>query len=92
MLFASSVLPTPVGPKNKNEPIGRFGSFNPALARRTALATAVTASSLDLLRVYEALLPKWSKVWDSSSAILATGIPVHCATTAAISSSVTTNF
>ena len=41
---ASSVLPTPVGPKNKKEPIGRFGSFNPALARRIALATAQTPS------------------------------------------------
>ena len=24
-VFDSSVLPTPVGPKNKNDPIGRFG-------------------------------------------------------------------
>ncbi|MPN15869.1 hypothetical protein SDC9_163205 [bioreactor metagenome] len=44
-VFASSVLPTPVGPKNINEPIGRFGSFIPALALITALDTAVTASS-----------------------------------------------
>ena len=42
---ANSVLPTPVGPKNKNEPIGRFGSLRPARARRTALETATTASS-----------------------------------------------
>ena len=41
---ANSVLPTPVGPKNKNEPIGRFGSLSPALARRMALATAFTPS------------------------------------------------
>lgn len=27
--FEVSVLPTPVGPKNKNEPIGRLGSFIP---------------------------------------------------------------
>ena len=33
----SSVLPTPVGPRNMNEPIGRFGSCSPARARRTAL-------------------------------------------------------
>ena len=26
---ASSVLPTPVGPRNRNEPIGRRGSFEP---------------------------------------------------------------
>lgn len=39
----SSVLPTPVGPRNKKEPIGRFGSLRPARARRTAFATASTA-------------------------------------------------
>src|SRR5579859_6126749 len=30
--LVSSVLPTPVGPKNMNEPIGRFGSCSPARA------------------------------------------------------------
>ena len=43
--FDSSVFPTPVGPRNRKEPIGRFGSFNPTRPRRIALATAVTASS-----------------------------------------------
>ncbi len=38
--LVSSVLPTPVGPRNRNEPIGRFGSFRPARARRTASETA----------------------------------------------------
>ena len=38
---ASSVLPTPVGPRNRNEPIGRFGSDSPARDRRIAFATAV---------------------------------------------------
>ena len=42
--FANSVLPTPVGPKNKNEPIGRFGSFKPTLPLLIALLTASTAS------------------------------------------------
>ena len=37
----SSVLPTPVGPRKMNEPIGRFGSCKPLRLRRTALATAV---------------------------------------------------
>ena len=37
----SSVLPTPVGPRKMNEPIGRFGSCRPLRLRRTALATAV---------------------------------------------------
>lgn len=43
--FANSVLPTPVVPRNMNEPIGRFGSCNPARLRRTASATAAIASS-----------------------------------------------
>jgi len=41
----SSVLPTPVGPRKMNEPVGRAGSESPARARSTASATAVTASS-----------------------------------------------
>src|SRR5213596_2742093 len=34
---AVSVFPTPVGPRKMNEPVGRFGSWSPARARRTAL-------------------------------------------------------
>ena len=34
---ASSVLPTPDGPRKMNEPVGRFGSLMPARARRIAL-------------------------------------------------------
>ena len=37
--LASSVLPTPVGPRKMNEPIGRFGFLIPARARRTAFAS-----------------------------------------------------
>ena len=44
-VLQSSVLPTPVGPKNKKEPIGRLGSESPARLRRIAFATASTASS-----------------------------------------------
>ena len=47
---ASSVLPTPVGPRNRNEPIGRCGSDRPARERRMALATAATASSWPITR------------------------------------------
>src|SRR5207244_8460345 len=36
---AVSVLPTPVGPRKMNEPVGRLGSCSPARARRTAFAT-----------------------------------------------------
>ena len=34
--FASSVLPVPVGPRNRNDPVGRLGSAMPARERRTA--------------------------------------------------------
>ena len=60
--LVSSVLPTPVGPKNMNEPIGRFGSCRPARARRTAVETAFTGFGLadhalaDLLLHLEQLL------------------------------------
>ena len=43
--LVNSVLPTPVGPKNRKEPIGWFGSASPALERRIALDTDITASS-----------------------------------------------
>ena len=39
--LASSVLPTPVGPRKMNEPMGRLGSLSPARARRTALRDRV---------------------------------------------------
>ena len=35
-VLASSVLPTPVGPRKMNDPPGRFGSFRPARVRRIA--------------------------------------------------------
>ena len=43
--LARSVLPTPEGPTNINEPMGLVGSESPARARRIALETALTASS-----------------------------------------------
>ena len=42
--FANSVFPTPVGPKNRNEPIGLRGSLIPALERIIASDTFSTAS------------------------------------------------
>ena len=41
--FESSVLPTPVGPRNRNVPIGRFWLRTPARARRSASLTTLTA-------------------------------------------------
>ena len=45
VIFASSVLPTPVGPRKRNEPSGWFGFWIPALERRMASETLRTASS-----------------------------------------------
>ena len=47
---ASSVFPTPVGPRKMKLPIGRFGSFSPARARRSASATASIALSWPITR------------------------------------------
>ena len=87
--LASSVLPTPVGPRSRNEPIGRFGSAgrrahgaphwrsrrSPRLGRRHAGA---------------ALLPYTSSFSRSPSSIRSTGMPVQRETTAATSFSPTT--
>src|SRR5436309_9524533 len=42
---ATSVLPTPVGPRNRNEPDGRLGDFKPARERRIARERAEIAFS-----------------------------------------------
>ena len=84
----SSVLPTPVGPRKKNDARGLFSPLSPARCMRTALATALRASSwprTDSRRE--------SSMWMSFSACpevsLDTGMPVTRDTTAAISSAVT---
>ena len=43
--FASSVFPTPVGPRKIKLPIGRLGFFSPALVRRIAFVSLEIASS-----------------------------------------------
>lgn len=48
--LASSVLPTPVGPRNRKLPMGLFTSLMPERARRMASATLVTASSWPMTR------------------------------------------
>src|SRR5436189_165229 len=46
--LVSSVLPTPVGPRNRNEPMGRCGSCKPARARRTAREIAAALCLVQL--------------------------------------------
>ena len=84
----SSVLPTPVGPRNRNEPFGRRGSARPARERRIAFETMRTASSWPTTRFASASSIRSSFSFSPSS-ILETGMPVHLETTSAISSSVT---
>ena len=86
--FASSVLPTPVGPRNRNEPVGRSGSEMPARVRRTASATARTASFWPMRRLPSSV-SRCSSFSVSPWVRRSTGMPVHAATTAAMSSSVT---
>src|SRR3989304_5408849 len=59
---ASSVLPTPDGPGQMNEPVGRFGSLMPARARRGRAAAVLGAPALLelalLLRELALLVPE----------------------------------
>ena len=87
----SSVLPTPVGPKNRKEPMGRLGSLRPTRPLRMALETAVTASSWPTTRPWR-MPSRLRRRSDSSSASFCTGILVQPDTTAAISFSPTTSF
>ncbi len=84
----SSVLPTPVGPRNMNEPTGRFGSFRPALDLRTARDTAPMASSCPMTLLWSSL-SRLRSLSLSSCAIFVTGTPVHLATVSAMASAVT---
>ena len=90
-VLASSVLPTPVGPRNKKLPMGRFGSDSPARLRRMAPATTPTASSWPMTRPFSTS-SRSTSFSISPCIILATGMPVQAATTEAISSSETSSF
>ena len=89
--LANSVLPTPVGPVNRNEPMGRFGSDRPARDRRMALATAATACSWPTTRSCNTSSMRTSFA-TSPSMRRETGMPVDLATTSATSSSSTSSF
>src|SRR5919108_484026 len=86
---ASSVLPTPDGPRKMNDPVGRFGSLMPARARRIDLETATIASFWPMTRLWSSSSMRTSRA-DSASVSLKTGMPVHMETMSAISSSPTT--
>ena len=87
-VLASSVLPTPVGPRNRKEPIGLVGSLIPALERSTVCATASTAASCPITRLCSSS-SRCKVLLRSLSVSFATGIPVQREMILAISSSVT---
>ncbi len=74
--LASSVFPTPVGPRKMKLPIGLLGSFIPDLARLTALETATMASCCPMMRPCSTS-SIFSSFADSPSTSLETGMPVH---------------
>ena len=82
-IFARYVLPTPVGPRNRNEPIGLRGSFKAARERRRARAITLVASSCPttLLR---RISSSFKSFLLSLSSMRASGMPVHDETTANI--------
>ena len=84
--FESSVFPTPVGPKNRNEPIGLFGSLSPTLPLLIAFATASTASFCPITLSCN-VFSKFLSFSFSVLFILSVGIPVEEEITSAIFSS-----
>ena len=87
---ASSVFPTPVGPRNRNEPTGRLGSARPARDRRIASATAATASRWSTTRSWRRS-SSCRSFCISPSIRRVTGIPVQRLTTSAMSSESTSS-
>ena len=82
---ATSVLPTPVGPRKRNEPTGRPGAFKPARERRMARASAEIALSWLMMRLCSSSSMRRSL--DISSSLMdVTGTPVQRATTSSMSS------
>ncbi len=90
-VLASSVLPTPVGPRNRKEPMGLLGSLMPALERMMASATFSTASSWPTTRLCRSA-SRFRIFAFSLWVSLATGMPVHLEMIRAISSSVTASW
>ena len=86
--LASSVFPTPVGPRKRKEPIGFVGSLIPAFERMIASVTFVTPSSCPTTRLCSSS-SRCNVLFRSLSLNFATGIPVQREIIFAISSSVT---
>ncbi|SLA74531.1 Uncharacterised protein [Mycobacteroides abscessus subsp. abscessus] len=68
--LASSVLPTPVGPRNRKVATGLLPSRRPARDNRTASATARTASSWPTCSALTSALPEARSRSHSSTSFL----------------------
>ncbi|OPZ40999.1 MAG: hypothetical protein BWY95_02714 [Bacteroidetes bacterium ADurb.BinA104] len=86
--LASRVLPTPVGPRKRNEPIGLLGFFKPHRLLLIALARVSIALSCAITFDFRAG-DRFFSFSPSSLASFCTGIPVIIDTTEAIFSSST---
>ena len=85
--LASWVLPTPVGPRKRNVPIGLFGFLRPALLRLIALTIFSTASSWPMI-FFLSVSPIERSLLLSDMAIRFTGMPVISEMTDEMSSAV----
>ena len=81
---ASSVLPTPVGPRKMKLPTGRLGFLSPARDRRIARDTAEIAFSWLMTRLWRSDSMR-SSLSPSSWLIDVIGTPVHFDTTSSMS-------
>ena len=89
--LASSVLPMPVGPRNRNEPVGRFGSEMPARERRTASLTARDRVALADQPLADDRPPSRAAWRSRPASSRPVGMPVQASTTSAICSAPTSS-
>ena len=83
--LVSSVLPTPVGPTNRKDPIGLFGSLIPALLRLIAFTTPSMALSCPMIALCR-LLSRSSILLLLVLSISATSTPLNLLMVSRISS------
>ena len=89
---ASSVFPTPVGPRKINEPIGRFGSDKPGAAATHGIRHACQSVVLAHNAIAQTRSSIFTSFCASPSSKRPAGIPVHLLTIFAMSSSSTSSF
>ncbi len=89
--FASSVFPTPVGPRNRKLPIGLFGSFESGSGAPDAVCYDLDGFLLIRFTRWCRCSSRRSNFCTSPSRSFVTGTPVHLETISAMSSSSTSS-